>query len=60
MIQQQIGSTGATSREDAETDLGAALRQLGVSIEQLPEAEQVARTALAQADLALSERENDS
>lgn len=57
VIQQQIGSTGATSREDAEADLGAALRELGVGIEQLAEAEQLARTALAQADLVLSERE---
>jgi hypothetical protein len=56
-IQQQIGSAGSTSREDAEADLAGALRQLGLDDTQLDDAENSARAALHEADRRLAEHE---
>ena len=56
-VQQQIGSAGATSKEDAAADLASALRQLGMDESQLGTAEPAARTALAEADHKLAEVE---
>jgi hypothetical protein len=49
-VQQQIGATGATSKEDAEKDLGTALSELGLTVTELEDAEGAARRALAAAD----------
>lgn len=54
-VQQQVGATGATSREDAAADLSAALQALNLDETELDQAEDGARRTLAEADLALAE-----
>jgi hypothetical protein len=49
-VLQQISGIGATSREDAEHDLQAALEALDLEQDQLDEAEGAARQRLAEAD----------
>ena len=57
-VQQQIGGMGATSKEDAELDLQAALEVLGLERDQLDEAEGTARQLLANADNMVNELTN--
>ena len=57
-VQQQIGGMGATSKEDAELDLQAALEALGLERDQLDEAEGAARQLLAEADNTVNELTN--
>lgn len=57
-VQQQIGGIGATSKEDAELDLQAALEALGLERDQLDEAEGAARQLLAEADNRVNELAN--
>lgn len=54
-VQQQIGTSGLTSREDAETDLHAALSDLDLGEDDLADADRVAREALAAADHVVTE-----
>ena len=54
-VQQQIGSTGVASKEDALTDLREALAELGLGEAELAEAEGSARAALGQADRKLTD-----
>ena len=49
-VLQQISGMGATSKEDAEVDLQAALESLELERDQLDEAEGAARRRLAEAD----------
>ena len=50
-----IGASGLTSRDDAERDLTAALDELGLDEDALPDADRLAREALAAADHAVAE-----
>jgi hypothetical protein len=54
-VQQQIGATGIASKEDAETDLRAALVELGLVEAELISAEGAARAVLAEADRTLTD-----
>jgi hypothetical protein len=59
-VQQQIGATGATSKEDAEGDLRAALDELGLTEIQLADAEDAARKSSAEADTKVAELTNSA
>lgn len=54
-VQEQIGSAGLASREDADADLRQSLAELGLGADDLASAEGTARTAVAEADRKVSD-----